>query len=161
MTENFSGDVATHSLRKGGARFYSAGDAPEQATMLQGGWRTTDTMRAIYTSMSQAEVCTAIHEAANKGGARVDLKILARELNVSRQELATVNENRLKSFLSAVSNNIDVTPWKTFAEWRVGIIMRHLSCHPNERVQTRAAEVLSVMRSRFAAHKADARRKQD
>ena len=41
----FPGNTATHSLRKGGARFYAAVEAPEQATRDQGGWRATDTMR--------------------------------------------------------------------------------------------------------------------
>ena len=60
LSSIFQGNTSTHSLRKGGAKFYASSDAPEQATMAQGGWRTSETMRSIYTSLSQAEIHEAI-----------------------------------------------------------------------------------------------------
>ena len=56
LSSLFQGNTSTHSLRKGGAKFYANADSPEQATMSQGGWRTSDTMRTIYTSPTKAEV---------------------------------------------------------------------------------------------------------
>ena len=51
----FAGNTGTHSLRKGGATFYARSDAPEQITMMQGGWRTSEVLQTIYAKFTVAE----------------------------------------------------------------------------------------------------------
>ena len=140
VTAAFAGNTATHSLRKGGARFYSAAQAPEQATMVQGGWRTTDTMRTIYTTLTKAEVHQAIHTAAKRGGAEVAIEQYARELGGLQGSPETLGDDVLANFLKTVSLAVGIVPWSCFTKNKVGVIVKRLTSHNNNEIRRKAIQ---------------------
>ena len=44
--------VGTHSLRKGGAKWWKERGLPEEVVQAQGAWASAETMRAFYTRFS-------------------------------------------------------------------------------------------------------------
>ena len=72
----FGHGKSSHSLRKGGAVFYARGGAAEDATRQQGGWRTSEVMRTIYTTLSTSEVEREISVTAAKATVRLQLSKL-------------------------------------------------------------------------------------
>ena len=154
VTANFQGNTATHSLRKGGARFYSAAESPEQATMFQGGWRTAETMRTIYTSLTTPEVHNAIHKAANVGGVQHVLVYLSEQVGLSDGGVGSVDESVIQDYLAIVGDAINVVPWRSLITLRVGIAVKRFTSHSNETVRAKAIGVHCRLRSEFAAHKA-------
>ena len=158
ISGNFAGNTSTHSLRKGGARFYSAAEAPEQATQQQGGWRTTETMRTIYTSLTPAEVQKAIHNAANVGGIEFTLSDFAQRLACVAESARSLEDHSCIQNLLTVSDAVDRIPWSAFIRQRAGIIVKSLVSHPSPAVRTKAISVLCMLRSKFAAYKAKNRK---
>ena len=68
-TKKMSGDatVGTHSLRKGGAKWYrAAGDCPEDAVQVQGGWAPRETMQKIYSCETKEALRKQLLSAATK-----------------------------------------------------------------------------------------------
>ena len=56
VAAEFGLGTAAHSLRKGGAQFWARRGTHEDATRQQGGWKTSEVMKAIYTALSPSEV---------------------------------------------------------------------------------------------------------
>ena len=56
VVDNFGKGMASHSLRQGGAVFYSRRGADEDATRQQGGWKTSEVMANIYAKFAPQEV---------------------------------------------------------------------------------------------------------
>ena len=159
LTSHFAGNTSTHSLRKGGARFFAKAEAPEQATMFQGGWRTTESMRSIYTTLSKAETRVELHKAANSAGCTFILKSLAKEL-LSLSSQSTFPEVRVANkFLNLVLPAIGKVDWKIFVEFKVGVILKRLVQHPDENIRSLSVTTLGRLRGAWAAHKALARAK--
>ena len=126
--------------------------------MVQGGWRTTDTMRAIYTMLTKAEVHEAIHAAAKRGGAEVALEHFARKLGVLQGSPETVGDEELANFLKTVSLAVGIVPWSCFIKNKVGVIVKRLTSNSNDEIRRKAISVLCTMRSKFAAFKASQRK---
>ena len=58
--------VGTHSLRKGGAKWYrSSGKCPVDAVQVQGGWAHRETMQKIYARETKDALRRQLHLAAN------------------------------------------------------------------------------------------------
>ena len=148
----FTGNTSTHSLRKGGARFYAAAQAPEQATRDQGGWRTTEVMRHIYTSLTTSEVKNAIHDAANSAGYEFALQSLTEELaNVEKSGLAA-EVNIANQYIQLLDDMIDAAPWKILSKFNVGKHAKRLVTHPDDAVRLSAVSALGKLRSAWASH---------
>ena len=60
VTAVFGVGKAAHSLRKGGAQFYSRRGVDSDVTRQQGGWRTSTVVEQTYATMSRSEVHEAI-----------------------------------------------------------------------------------------------------
>ena len=135
-------NTSSHSLRNGGARFYSSTNAPEGATQAQGGWRTTETMRAIYTSLKPSEVRQAIHKAANLGGTEYCLESLSAKF-VEFESMGIASDVKLAhDYITMVNDAIDVIPWQSLANLKVGHKMKALTRHKNIHVQHKAAFIV-------------------
>jgi hypothetical protein len=158
LCSNFPGNTATHSLRKGGARFYAASQAPEQATRDQGGWRTTETMREIYTALTPSEVKAALHRAANAAGDCFALH----ELSELLQPLALTGESAdiktAKRFVQLVDEVIGKVSMKNLVECKAGIHLKRLLSHPNEEVRSAAISAYGHLRSAWASYKVESRK---
>ena len=50
------GDVSTHSLRKGGAKFFRAQGYDDGTIQIQGGWASQSVMRQVYARATRAEL---------------------------------------------------------------------------------------------------------
>jgi hypothetical protein len=154
----FPGNTATHSLRKGGARFYAASQAPEQATRDQGGWRTTETMREIYTSLTPSEVKGALHKAANAAGHCFVLHELSELLQPLALAGKTADVKMAIRFARLVDEVIGKVAMKDFAECKAGIHLKRLVSHSNEEVRSAATSALGHLRSAWASYKAKSRK---
>ena len=155
---NFPGNTATHSLRKGGARFYAAAEAPEQATRDQGGWRTTETMREIYTSLTPSEVKCALHKAANTAGDTYALQTLANYIQAPGFASRDGDIKLAIDFITRVDSSIGYTPWKILIELRIGVHLRRLAQHADPEVRIKATPTLCHLRAAWATHKAESRK---
>ena len=149
-----SGNTSTHSLRKGGARFYAAAEAPEQATREQRGWRSSETMKRIYTSLTPDEVKLALHKAANLAGEGHALK----ELSAAFRSVASASDFPDAAaaivFVSRVNDLTGKVPWKVLIDCKAGIHFKKLVRHPDKNVREVAVPALGNLRSSWAAHKA-------
>ena len=152
---NFPGNTATHSLRKGGARFYASSEAPEQATHDQGGWRTSETMKQICTALSPAEVKVALHKAANAAGIAFTSQSLASALSYSGE--TTKDIEAAITFVNLATSVIDNVPWKKLVELKLGVHLKKLTQHGDEKVRTAAVSSWGHLRQCWAAYKAASR----
>ena len=150
----FTGNTSTHSLRKGGARFYAGADSPEQATRDQGGWRTTETMKEIYTGLTPSEVKRALHIAANTAGSEFALQESSRELATIKNSNQVAEVGTAKHYIHLVDGMIDKAPWKIMVKNNAGILMRYLVAHHNGEVRLYDTSVLVKLRSSWARYKA-------
>ena len=149
----FTGNTSTHSLRKGGARFYAAADAPEQATRDQGGWRTSETMKEIYTALTPSEVKLALHTAANAAGNEFALQQLSNEIPNYYKSNEVAQVKIVRHYVQMVNGLIGNTPWKILAQCKTGIHLKALVSHPNGQLRLDATAALVNMRSSWASHK--------
>ena len=154
----FPGNTATHSLRKGGARFYAAAEAPEQATRDQGGWRTTETMKEIYTSLTPSEVKTVLHNAANTAGDSFAVQTMVEQITAAGPSTEFGDNKVAIDFASLVVASINNIPWKTLTELKVGVHFKSLVRHPNDEVRSKATSSLCLLRSARAAYMAKNRK---
>ena len=157
MCASFAGNTSSHSLRKGGARFYAGADAPEQATREQGGWRTTETIAKIYTALTKDEVKLAIHSAANTAGIAFALQPLAELIQTAGLSTSVDDQSRMIKFIDMVGTAVGTVPWKAFVELKVGVLLKRLVQHPDRDVRSRATTAPCSLRSAFSAYKADKR----
>ena len=114
-------------------------------------------MRTIYTSMSTAEVHDAIHKAANIGGTEFLFMRWAGMLE-NLQNVCESHDEAIKEYLKVVSSAIGTVPWKSFIKFKVGIITKTLTSHENKAIKAQAISVLCMLRSKFAAFKAESRK---
>ena len=149
----FTGNTSIHSLRKGGARFYAAADAPEQATRDQGGWRTSETMKEIYTALTPSEVKLALHTAANAAGNEFALRQLSDEIPNYYKSTEVAEVKIVRHYVQMVNGLIGKTPWKILAQCKTGIHLKALVSHPNGQLRLDAKAALVNMRSSWASHK--------
>ena len=153
----FTGNTSTHSLRKGGARFYAAVETPEQATRDQGGWRTTEVMKEIYTSLTPSEVKGALRTAANEAGFEYALKRCATHIASANKDNLPTEAATAKHYLKMVDNMIDTVPWKVLTRNNTGVYTKALVSHPDEYIRLTATSVLGKLRSSWARFKASSR----
>ena len=151
VTSTFQGNTATHSLRKGGARFYSHAEAPEKATMSQGGWRTTETMRMVYTTLTDQEVQAAIFKAANDGGTEMVLQLMADKFNLAPDQQDAVLAPAAVDYMATVSSAVGNIPWSAIRKHKVGIICKYWTRSDNGVIKSKAISTLTNLRSKFAA----------
>ena len=154
----FPGNTATHSLRKGGARFYAAAQAPEQATRDQGGWRTTETMKEIYTALTPSEVKAALHNAANAAGdcfALLELSGLLQPLAMTGKSADIKTAAR---FVQLVDGVIGKVAMEKLVECKAGIHLKRLVSHPDDGLRSAATSALGHLRSAWASYKVGSRK---
>ena len=150
----FQGNTSTHSLRKGGAKFYAAANSPEQATMLKGGWRTSETMRSIYTSLTKSEVSAAISKAAvNAGHAYVIKRSTMSLSSISKDSLLKDSRSAI-DYINLVKPLIGKVPWPVLVENKVAVFHKKLTSHEDEVVRQLATSSYGKLRSAWAVHKA-------
>ena len=154
LAGHFPGNTSTHSLRKGGAKFFATADTPEQATMAQGGWRTSETMKTIYTTMSKDEVSAALRKSALIAGTEFVLKKMAKNLVNLEQDFAKMDDQEVLEFISTLNSALGKVPWQSLIDLKAGVLLKRLVRHPVETCRSQATSVLCRMRSAFAAHKA-------
>ena len=152
----FAGNTSTHSLRKGGARFYAAADTPEQATQVQGGWRMTEAKRTIYTSLTPEEVKTAIHRAANSAGDVYALQMLSKALIDTGDACERAAEDVALQFMRAIVKATSKIPFQLekFVELKAGVILKKLTRHHKDHVRNEAIPAYTALRTAYANSKA-------
>ena len=119
--------------------------------MSQGGWRTTDTMRTIYTTLTDEEVQTAIFKAANEGGTEMVLQLMAEKFNLSPDQLDAVLAPAALDYMATVSSAVGKISWSTIRKHKVGIICKHWTKSDNGVIKNKAISTLIILRSKFAA----------
>ena len=149
----FSGSTSTHSLRKGGARFYAAAETPEQATKVQGGWRTAEIMKAIYTPLTPSEVKTAIHKAANPAGDLFTLQVLSKALIDTGDACEGAAVDLALQFVRVIAKATGKVPFEKFVEFKVGIMLKRLSRHHKDRVRNEAIPAYTALHAAFSTER--------
>ena len=142
----FGNNKSTHSLRKGGAVFYARHGASEDATRQQSGWRASEVMSAIYTKLSTSEVEREIAKTACTVNSGVLLQELIAGLgDISQTE--NLNKHNALTFLDGVASHRAKMTTSILKMTSIGKIVRALTKHVDERVRSRAAEELTLLRS--------------
>ena len=153
LSSIFQGNTSTHSLRKGGAKFY-ASSAPEQATMAQGGWRTSDTMRSVYTTLSRSEVHEAIKKSANLSGKEYIFKKASSAIVALPKEALLEDATSATDYIKTILPMIGRVSWPILIEHKAGRLLKQLTSHKDEYVRAAAVSAYGRLRGAFAAHKA-------
>ena len=153
LSSIFQGNTSTHSLRKGGAKFY-ASSAPEQATMAQGGWRTSDTMRSVYTTLSRSEVHEAIKKSANLSGKEYIFNKTSSAIVALPKEALLEDAASATNYINTILPMIGRVSWPILIEHKAGRLLKQLTSHKDEYVRAAAVSAYGRLRGAFAAHKA-------
>ena len=154
LSSIFQGNTSTHSLRKGGAKFFASSNTPEQATMAQGGWRTSETMRAIYTNLSRSEVHEAIKKSANISGNEYIVKKVSKGMVSLPKESLLNDSSSATEYIKMIQPMIGKVSWPIMIEHKAGRLLKCLTSHKDENVRASAVSAYGKLRSAFAAHKA-------
>ena len=151
VTSAFGNSTATHSLRKGGATYYARQGTPSDATRQQGGWRTTETMTTIYTTLSAQEVGEAIHRTVACSAIALDLRHRIKSLGGSPAELLGTPIHKVIETMELAEKHIYVLDAEGLQTSKVMAFIRFLTKHPTETVRHKAATLLTTIQSSWMA----------
>ena len=157
VTQAFGKPTASHSLRKGGAIFYARSGVPEEATRRQGGWRTTDVMKSIYTKFSQNEVDAAISGVLDSSSLVVELRRSFRALGNSSEEVLAQSASKIRPFLAYVAGHVKLIDAFTIQHSKITGALKLLSRHEDEHVRNHAIHLHTIVRCVWASAQSAAR----
>jgi hypothetical protein len=157
----FSKHAGSHSLRKGGALYYARAGAPEDATRQQGGWRTTEIMKTIYTKLARHEVDAALSQVVAASLLQLSLEHKFRALGHSSEQVIALPPHRVQPFLDYVSDNLHAIDEHVMSESKVQTMLKVISKHDNVDVKSQAAHLRATLSSRWMSYKAAHRPKVD
>ena len=147
----FGHSVATRSLRKGGATFYDRQGVLEEATKQQGGWRTTEVMKSIYTKMSAAEVANEIHTVAARASIQLELQRRTQNLGASREDVLEQDPTVLLAFISFVQTHFKSVDLITLRDTAAARYVNWISQHTLPQVREPAVTLHTYIREHWAA----------
>ena len=159
VTTSFSGNVATHSLRKGGALFYARRGACTDATRQQGGWKTADVMQAVYTKLSVDEVRSEILQV---GAATSTLEEIKQKLLMSgshESAVLTVPAVLIFPVLALIQSNVANFTTNILLQTQAGRYLKWLQKYDDNAVRASAVKLHTLIRSRWMAAKAAKRQR--
>ena len=151
VTASFGNSTATHSLRKGGATFYARQGAAEDATRQQGGWRTTEIMRAVYTKLTRKEVDIELRKVLDASSLRLTLRQSFRALGASTADVLAQPAARLRPFLAFVAGHLTDFNESLIQESRVIGMVKILAQHQDEHTRNHAISLYTSLRSTWMA----------
>ena len=122
--------------------------------MMQGGWRTSETMRSIYTTLSKSEVSAAINKAAANAGHAYVIGKSSLSLSATSKDALLKESGAALEYINLVKPLIGKVPWPVLVENRSGALLKRLTRHEDERVRQLATSAYGKLHSAWAAHKA-------
>jgi hypothetical protein len=159
VTAVFGDGTAAHSLRKGGAQFYSRRGVDSDVTRQQGGWRTSTVMEQTYTTMSAAEVRASILAVGKKSSVALEIGLRCRRIGAKPEDAVTTDVQAARSLLTIVRNNLAEMTTRLLAESKVHKYVKHLSRHTDTVVRDEAAQLYTTIQANWMASQAAKRRK--
>ena len=159
MSAQSLASTATHSLRKGGALFYARHGAPEDATRQQGGWRTTEVMKLIYTKLSPTEVDAAISNVVRASSLQIQIRRKIKALGNSAEEVLANPSAALMPFLDFLQHNYEHLDEVGLMESRISPFLNLLIKHDAREVRELSTRLHTLVRSMWAAVKAAKRQR--
>ena len=160
VTKEFGKGSASHSLRKGGAQFYARRGAKEDATRQQGGWKTSEVMSRIYTTLSQSEVRQEIISVGAATSFQHELSKQFMRLGDSQDKLCAASPKDLVAPLNFVASNIEKLNTQALLDAQVGKYLKWLTRHNNEHIRARSTHLYTLVHSRWMSMRAAKRQRQ-
>ena len=157
----FGDGKAAHSLRKGGAQFYSRRGVDSDVTRQQGGWRTSAVMEQTYTTMSKSEVHEAILAVGAKSSLTLEIQQRCKRLGAEPEQAALASETMARSLLVIIKNNMNSLSTRLLFESQAPRYLKQLAKHSNEAIRADATELYTRIHSNWMATQAAKRRRED
>ena len=158
VTSIFGKGTAAHSLRKGGAQFYSRRGLDQDATRQQGGWKTSEVMAMIYTKLSA--------EVRQKIGAVVITSSLLQELQARLQKLGTKPEEAAAargpdawSALNLFKQNLHAISTRMMFDTQVPKLLKSLIRRSDVEISSCASRLHTTLHADWMAQQAAKRRR--
>ena len=151
VTAAFGASTATHSLRKGGATYYARAGAAEDATRQQGGWRTTDVMKTIYTTLNRQEVDAELSKVVNGTSLAINLRRGFLALGSNSEEVLAKSGVQVRPFLALVASNLHLIDDNVASRSKIAGSLKLLSKHSDEHARSHAAQMYSMVASHWMA----------
>lgn len=151
VVQQFGVATSTHSLRKGGAVYYSRAGASEDATRQQGGWRTSEVMKSIYTTLSAKEVESELHKVANATSLAWAIRLRFKALGRSSEDILRQPPAAVQPFLAFVAGNISIVDKHILVEAKLAASLKVLTNHVDDAVRNHAIKLFTMSRSIWMA----------
>ena len=157
VSASFGQGKASHSLRKGGAKFFARHHAAEDATRQQGGWRTSEVMKTIYTKLSTLEVEHELSTVANRASLSYDLRTRINEAcSVESGSVAKIRA--LLTFVESVEQFITE---EVLSHSRIGHFLKANFSHTDANVRALAIALRTRIRLKWKEERAAKRQRQE
>ena len=159
VTGAFGKGSASHSLRKGGAQFYARRGAPEDATRQQDGWKTSEVMARIYTTLSKSEVRNEIIAVGAATSFQHEIQQQFLRLGDTPEKLRAASPMDLMAPLNFVANNVAKLNTQALLDTQVGKYLKWLTRHENEHIRSRSTHLYTIVHSRWMSMRAAKRQR--
>ena len=159
VSSTFGKGMASHSLRKGGAVFYSRRGAAEDATRQQGGWKTSEVMQRIYSTLSKEEVKDQILAVGRSTSIHHELHLRLGKIGDSPDKALTAPVAAAISVLTLIERNLDSLSTRVLFDTSAPKYLRAMFKHADAGVRDRAAHLHATLHANWMSQQADKRRK--
>ena len=151
--------MASHSLRKGGAVFYSRRGMEEDATRQQGGWKTSEVMQRIYSTLTSDEVQEQILAVGRSTCVHHEIQLRVSRLGDSPEKSPSSSTVSALSLLTLLENNLDALNTRVLFDTNAPKFLRALSKHADNEVRNRAISLHATIHANWMESQANKRRR--
>ena len=155
----FGKGVASHSLRKGGAVFYSRRGMDDDATRQQGGWKTSEVMQRIYSTLTKDEVQEQILAVGRSTSVHHEIQLRVRRLGDAPDQARSASASSAWSFLTLLQNNLLALNTRVLFDTNAPKYLRALSRHADEDVRNMAISLHTAIHANWMEAQANKRRR--
>ena len=157
----FGHGAASHSLRKGGAQFYSRRGLDQDATRQQGGWKTAEVMASVYTTLAPHEVKQQILQAGASTSCMHESHLRVQKL-AATPELAAAGDIKLAwAVLNLVKGNLHALSTRVLFEAHTPKYLKALIKHADGGVSATAVRLYTTIHAGWMAQQAAKMRKKE
>ena len=136
MGNMFADGKSSHSLRRGGALFYSCNGASRESTQQQGGWRTSQVMSQVYTNLTSEEVEAELALVASKAASSVVLRGFISAVGIDKHAAVVASKSAAFALLSSVRSNMPHINTPILQATGVGKVVKYLTRHSDQDVRS-------------------------
>ena len=155
----FGKGTASHSLRKGGAVFYSRRGMDDDATRQQGGWKTSEVMQRIYATLTKDEVCEQIVAVGRATSVHHEIQLRVLRLGDDPEKARSASASSAWAFLTLLQNNLKVLNTRVLYDTNAPKYLRVLSRHADEDVRNMAISLHTAIHANWMSAQASKRRR--